>query len=78
MEANFCYVSHKLLIELAEGAMWFWNATEDYHGTSVSSCALEKKVNWAKRAREDPDAAQWTLVSVFPIALTNAAKRKED
>ena len=77
MESNFCYVSHKLLIELAQGTMWVWDATRDHHGTSVNTISLEKKVNWAKRARDDPDAAQWTLVSVFPVALVKAAEKKE-
>lgn len=58
--------------------MWVWDAKRDYHGTSVNavSLSLEKHTNWAKCARDDPDAAQWTLVSVFPVALTNAAAKK--
>ena len=76
MESNFFYSSHKLIVELAEGAMWGWDAQRDHHGTSVNSVSLRKGVNWPRLARDDPDAAQWTLVSVFPKAVTNAARKK--
>ena len=75
-ESNFFYSSHKLILELAEGAIWFWDAQRDYHGTSVNSVSLRKGVNWPKLAHDDPDAAQWTLVSVFPRAVVNAARKK--
>ena len=74
--SNFFYSSHKLILELAEGATWFWDAQKDYHGTSVNSVSLHKGINWPKLARDDPDAAQWTLVSVFPRAVVNAAGKK--
>ena len=74
--SNFFYSSHKLILELAEGATWFWDAQKDYHGTSVNSVSLRKGINWPKLARDDPDAAQWTLVSVFPRAVINAAGKK--
>ena len=77
MESNFFYSSHKLIIELAEGAMWIWDAKTDYHGTSVNALSLNKNTNWQKLAKDDPSAAQWTLVSVFPKAVTNAASKKE-
>ena len=76
LESNFFYSSHKLILELAEGATWFWDAQKDYHGTSVNSVSLRKGVNWPRLARDDPDAAQWTLVSVFPRAVVNAAGKK--
>lgn len=75
-ESNFCYNSHKLIIELVQGALWIWDAKRDCHGTSVNKLSLEKEVNWAKKAKEDPDSAQWTLASVFPVALTSAAAKK--
>ena len=76
MESNFFYSSHKLIIELAEGAMWIWDAAKDCHGTSANSVSLRGETNWLRLARGDPDAAQWTLVSVFPKAVTNAAEKK--
>ena len=76
LESNFFYSSHKLILELAEGATWFWDAQKDYHGMSVNSVSLRKGVNWPRLARDDPDAAQWTLVSVFPRAVINAAGKK--
>lgn len=73
------YYSHRLLVELAEGAMWIWKAKEDYHGTTVNLFALEhsERKNWANLARDNVQTAQWTMVSVLPSALVNAAEKSE-
>ena len=73
------YYSHGLRVELAQGALWLWKAGEDYHGTTVNSFALDyiDVKNWAKLARDNVQAAQSTMVSVLPNALTNAAVKSE-
>ena len=78
-ESNFVYYSHRLLVELAEGAMWIWKAMEDYHGTTVNSVALKnrKTQNWSNLARNNTNTAQWTMVSVLTTALMNAASKWE-
>ena len=77
MESNFIYASYKLLVELAEGALWVWNAQDDYHGTTANSLKLQKPSSWGKYAEKNPDVAQWTLVSVLPRAVTGAAVSQE-
>ena len=78
-ESNFVYYSHRLLVELAEGAMWIWKAMEDYHGTSVNSLALKYRDlrNWSNCASINVQAAQWTMVLVLSTALMNAAAKSE-
>lgn len=73
------YFSHKLIIELAKGSLWLWEAKEDYHGTTVNSMALTHRdiESWSALAKNDPDAAQWTLVSVLPQSVTFAAAKAE-
>ena len=73
------YFSHKLVIELAKGSLWLWEAEEDYHGTTVNSMALTNSniENWSALAKNDPDAAQWTLVSVLPQSVAFAAVKAE-
>lgn len=77
-QSNFFYASHKLLVELDKGAMWVWKAKDDYHGTTTNTVSLNRATNWSRLAKNDPEAAQWTLVSVFPVAVTSAAARAEN
>ena len=51
----------------------------DYHGTSVNGLSLKHKdiKNWGTVAKNDPDSAQWTVVSVIPNAVARAAAKME-
>ncbi|KAF8512979.1 hypothetical protein JB92DRAFT_2830546 [Gautieria morchelliformis] len=37
-ESNFIWASHQLTLEMEP--FWFWNASHDYHGTSMNRIAL--------------------------------------
>lgn len=63
-----------MLIELAEGVMWVWDAAEDYHGTTANSLRLRKPGTWQKFAKDDPSVAQCTVASVLPKAVLSASK----
>ena len=77
LRIEFFYASYKLLIELAEGAMWIWDATEDYHGTTANTLQLHDPENWHRYAKSQPDKGQWTVVSVLPQAVTRSAITQE-
>ena len=65
-------------MELEKGVLWVWDAATDYHATTVNRLQLKKPKKWGMYAREDPDAAQWTVVSVLPKAVTRAARSEEE
>ncbi|KAF8473784.1 hypothetical protein JB92DRAFT_2838284 [Gautieria morchelliformis] len=73
-ERNFIWASHKLTVEMEEGAFWFWNASQDYHGTSMNRIALLHPATFKNFAKYAPDDAQWTLVHVVPHSVTMAAR----
>ena len=77
MESNFYYASYKLLVELAEGVLWIWDAVQDYHGTTANSLQLKKPDTWERYAAKQPEAAQWTVVMVLPKAVSAAAKAQD-
>ena len=78
-ESNFIYFSHRIIVELSEGSVWFWKSKEDHHGTSTNAMSMKHRSikNWARLARDNPNGAQWTLVSVFPQAVVQAAIKAE-
>ncbi|KAF8512703.1 hypothetical protein JB92DRAFT_3116906 [Gautieria morchelliformis] len=73
-ESNFIWASHKLTVEMEEGAFWFWNASQDYHGTSMNRIALLRPATFKNFVKHAPDDAQWTLVHVVPYSVTMAAR----
>jgi hypothetical protein len=61
---------------MADNMRWFWLATEDAHGTTVSREAMMDPPNvTAKFIKENPAFAQHTTVSVLPMAVIKAQKR---
>lgn len=78
-ESNFVYFSHRLIVELAVGVLWLWRAKEDHHGTTVNAMALSHRhiKNWANLARDNVNAAQWTVASVLPHAVAAAAAKTQ-
>lgn len=58
--------------------LWVWDAAKDYHGTTVNRLQLRKPAKWGAYAKDFPDAAQWTVVSVLPTAVGRAARAEEE
>ena len=72
------WTSHRLLVEMATNMFWFWDASSDAHGTTVSEAALlsgSLKIK-NKQIEEDADDGQWTSVFVLPKRVTSAFARK--
>ncbi|KAF9521914.1 hypothetical protein CPB83DRAFT_840876 [Crepidotus variabilis] len=71
--SNFFWASHNLLVELSSNAYWFWNASEDEHGTTINHLlmkenALMDKVHLRKHAGDH----QATRASVLPKRVVDA------
>jgi len=73
-ESNFVWQSHKLLVELQEGAYWFWDAPVHYHGTTMNHLALTHPQSYKLLASDRSHDGQWTLVNTFPKAVVDAAR----
>lgn len=58
--------------------LWVWDAANDYHGTTVNRLQLRKPSKWGRYAKEHPDVAQWTVVSVLPKAVVRAARAETE
>ncbi|KDQ05891.1 hypothetical protein BOTBODRAFT_49657 [Botryobasidium botryosum FD-172 SS1] len=81
-EANFVYVSYRLVIESAPGMLWWWDGADCLHGTTWSRVMIEKGktkkgFSWPKLAKNAPEQGQWTMVDVVTSCLLAAAKRAE-
>jgi hypothetical protein len=74
-ESNFVWTSHKLVVEMKENMMWFWNAVVEAHGTTHSALSMRKE-NWKLYARDYPDHGQWTRVMTIPQAVATSVKRQ--
>jgi hypothetical protein len=74
-ESNFVWTSHKLVVEMKENMMWFWDAAVDAHGTTHSALSMRKE-NWKLYARDYPDHGQWTRVLTIPHAVAASVKRQ--
>lgn len=73
-ESNFVYVSHKLIVEMRQNMLWFWDASKDSHGTT--HCHLSSsETKWKEFATSDEDSGQWTRVMTMPHAVATALKR---
>lgn len=64
-------------MELAENALWFWNARADKHGTTMNDVALHHPKSY-KSVTSDSERAQWTQVSVMTHAVMAADRREEE
>src|SRR5436190_12375401 len=69
-ESNFMWARYKLIVEMAENCFWFWNATDDEHGTSMNRIAIRHPENYEQSFKKAgaQDAAQWTRVMTLPCA----------
>jgi hypothetical protein len=76
-ESNFVWGSHRLVLEMQENMYWFWNAPDDYHGTTMNNLALKRPETYKNYMKSEKykDRAQWTRVSVMPHAVVAAAGR---
>ena len=79
-ESNFVWGSHRLLVEMHDNQHWFWNAPEDYHGTTMNSLSLKRPTNYKNYMKNDEykNWAQWTRVNVMPSSVVAAAGRSQD
>ena len=79
LSSNTIFITQILLGYSSKGAMWFWRAMDDYHGTTVNLVALKYRDvrNWSNLAKFNPSIAQWTMVSVITAALVYAAGKSE-
>ncbi|GLB45607.1 hypothetical protein LshimejAT787_2400650 [Lyophyllum shimeji] len=77
-ESNFVFHSHGVVVEMAEGMYWFWNAPKDFHGTTINEVALQRPKTYQKYMSTAPNRAQWTRATVLTSAVVAAAKRRED
>jgi hypothetical protein len=62
-----------------ENSFWFWDASVDEHGTTMNALALQSDQPKTLRSylTNQPDAAQWTLVSVMTHAVMMADRKVE-
>ena len=58
--------------------LFVWDAKKHAHGTTTSRLKLQKSHKWPRYARDYPDAGQWTVVSVLPSAVVQAARTEEE
>ena len=70
------YGDYKLLVELSHDAHWFWNPSEDAHGTTSNNVAMSKSESWKEHIKDYPDAAQWTYAKTIPQLMANASLRR--
>jgi hypothetical protein len=76
--SNFVWISHRVLVEMADNMHWFWMAAKDKHGTTVSCEGMMDPPNvTAKFIQENPGFAQHTVASVLPMAVIKAQRRLE-
>jgi hypothetical protein len=74
--SNFVWISHAILVEMANNMHWFWLAAKDEHGTTVSREAMMNPQQVTpKFIRENPGFAQHTVASVLPMAVVKAQQR---
>lgn len=76
-ESNFVYTSHALVIELADQGHWFWNASDDAHGSTLNDLALRHPETCRPATIREDNTAQWTRVLVMPRRVVAANLRKE-
>lgn len=62
---------------MAQNTLWFWNAPNDEHGTTMNDLALKHPDSYRAYIAQEPERAQWTRVSVMTQAVM-AADRRED
>ena len=72
---NFVYGDYKLVVELSEDARWFWNASNDAHGTISNGLIMDGPVRWKDCIVKQPDGGQWTFTQTIPQTVANAAKK---
>jgi hypothetical protein len=77
-ESNFVWCSHSLVLELAENAIWFWDAPADKHGTTMNSLALHHPKSYKSFITKEPERAQWTRACVMTHAVMAADRRQEE
>ena len=72
------WTSHRVIVELADKAYWFWNAPKDAHGTTMNEIALTHPTSYRQYVNnaEGEKRAQWTRVMVMPHAVVAAVRRQ--
>jgi len=73
---NFFYGSHGLVVELQQGAQWFWEGAKDEHGTTSSDFSQPPNLITMAHIRNHLKCGQLTRVSVLPTAVVNAALKQ--
>ncbi len=61
--------SHKIVMELTEGAHWYWDMMHDHHGTTMNKTILSNNGRISQFASNHPDEAQWMYVTTLPHAI---------
>jgi hypothetical protein len=64
-----------MILELLEDTFWFWNAPEDFHGTSMCALTLKHPDNYQSYAKSHPKKAQWARVMTMPHRVVAAHQR---
>ena len=78
MKKNFYWSSHRLILELEEQAHWFWDASNDEHGTTIGSNDINGEIcvlPTSAFVRDHIEDAQLTWVSVLPKAVASSFRR---
>ncbi|KDQ56207.1 hypothetical protein JAAARDRAFT_194877 [Jaapia argillacea MUCL 33604] len=71
-QSNFVFPGFCLLVELSQGAHWFWHADKDEHGMTTNVVAAGDPGHWKAYATKG-GVGQWTLVDTIPHAVAEAA-----